>query len=224
MNSHPIFLVKRELDSKPLNKIGNLTSGYADTTHWALVVRGIYYHLGTGNCKKSSSSNYGAKGLSLDKSDLSERLIPWYLLGVYSTGHHVGDTCMSDGEIEQTGQSFTLPPRRTLSNVYSFVANAMGLQKPRRPPPLAETHRRLSLTLDPGTAYCDAQVLRAHQKPERVRRHGRRGRRSRPVLSRPLHGRAPRLSTPPHKARPLSGSSRVTASSSSDSGNGAGGR
>ncbi|KAH8992848.1 hypothetical protein EDB86DRAFT_2931228, partial [Lactarius hatsudake] len=103
MNSVPIFLVKRELESKPLNKIGDLTSGYADTTHWALVVRGIYYHLGTGNFKKSSGSNYGAKGLSLDKRDLSERLIPWYLLGVCSTWHHVGDTCMSDWEIEQTG-------------------------------------------------------------------------------------------------------------------------
>ncbi|KAH9017070.1 hypothetical protein EDB84DRAFT_1522545, partial [Lactarius hengduanensis] len=105
MNSVPIFLVKRELNSKPLNKIGDITSGYADTTHWALVVRGIYYHLGTGNCKKSSGSNYGVKGLSLDKSDLSERLIPWYLLGVCSTWHHVGDTCMSDWEIEQTGNA-----------------------------------------------------------------------------------------------------------------------
>ncbi|KAI9461290.1 hypothetical protein BJY52DRAFT_220000 [Lactarius psammicola] len=103
MGPFPIFLVKRELDSKYLNKIGDLTSGYADTTHWALEVRGIHYHLGTGKSMKSSSSNYGVKGLSLDKSNLSQRLIPWYLLGVSNKGHHVGDTHMSDWEIEQTG-------------------------------------------------------------------------------------------------------------------------
>jgi len=87
MSTVPVFLVKRDLENVFL-------IGFDDAKHWALKVRNKYYHLGVENGER----------LYLDKTDFSEDLVSWSMLGERRKEHYVGNTSMSHSEIKQAGK------------------------------------------------------------------------------------------------------------------------